>query len=262
MFTGIVETTGVVRSLDRAAVENTSGDDAGENTLGGNTDADAGEAPGTGEHDAGENAGPGEDTGGLKLIVEAPSLAPDFEQGASVAVNGVCLTVVDTAGEAFSVEIVPETVSRTTFGSLKAGHRVNLERPLRLSDRIDGHLVQGHVDGVGRISAREERGNSLWYEVEIPVDLKPFVIEKGSIALDGISLTIAGLTGSLAAVSIIPHTASITTFGGREIGDKVNIEVDMIGRYVASLLHIGNDTSQRAHPGPPPITETWLKERM
>ncbi len=238
MFTGIVETTGVVRALDWATGKNVV-----EN------------------RDASENAA-GEDAVGLKLTVEAPSMAPDFEQGASVAVNGVCLTVVDTAGEAFSVEIVPETVSRTTFGSLKTGHPVNLERPLRLSDRIDGHLVQGHVDGVGRIAAREERGNSLWYEVEIPDDLTPFVIEKGSIAMDGISLTVAGLTGSLAAVSIIPHTASITTFGGRQIGDEVNIEVDMIGRYVASLLHAGNDTNQRAHPGPSPITESWLKERM
>ncbi len=247
MFTGIIETTGVVRSLDRGP---------GENAAGGNADAD--EHSEARETAAGGNA----DAGGLKLTVEAPSMAPDFEQGASVAVNGVCLTVVDTAGETFTVEIVPETVSRTTFGSLKAGHRVNLERPLRLSDRIDGHLVQGHVDGVGRIAVREERGNSLWYEVEIPDDLTPFVIEKGSIALDGISLTIAGLAGSLAAVSIIPHTASITTFGGRQIGDEVNIEVDMIGRYVASLLHAGGDTDQGALPGPSPITESWLKERM
>ncbi len=257
MFTGIVETTGVIRSLDRNAGENASGGntggDAGENASGGNSSVDAGEAAGASED---SNAH------GLRLTVEAPSMAPDFEQGASVAVNGVCLTVVDTAGEAFSVETVPETVSRTTFGSLKPGHQVNLERPLRLSDRIDGHLVQGHVDGVGRVAAREERGNSLWYEVEIPDDLAPFVIEKGSIALDGISLTIAGLTGSLAAVSIIPHTASITTFGGRRIGDEVNIEVDMIGRYVASLLHAGGDTNQGALPAPSPITESWLKERM
>ena len=250
MFTGIVETTGVVRSLDRGTSDSAAGDNA------------AGEAAGTGEHSEAREIAAGEDAGGLRLTVEAPSMAPDFEQGASVAVNGVCLTVVDTAGESFSVEIVPETVSRTTFGSLKAGHRVNLERPLRLSDRIDGHLVQGHVDGVGRIAVREERGNSLWYEVEIPDVLTPFVIEKGSIALDGISLTIAGLTGSLAAVSIIPHTASITTFGGRQIGDEVNIEVDLIGRYVASLLHAGGDTGQGALPGPSPITESWLKERM
>ncbi len=200
--------------------------------------------------------------GGLKLTVEAPTMAADFEQGDSIAVNGVCLTVVDHGDEAFDVEIVPETVSRTTFGDLQVGHRVNLERPLRLSDRIDGHLVQGHVDGVGRIAAREERGNSQWYEVEIPVDLTPFVIEKGSIALDGISLTIAGLAGNLAAVSIIPHTASITTFGSRQIGDRVNIEVDMIGRYVASLLHAGRNTNPGGEPDASPITEAWLKERM
>ena len=229
MFTGIVETTGVVRSLEQDA----GGQDAGD-----------------------------QDEGGLKLTVEAPSMAPDFEQGASVAVNGVCLTVVDTADRVFSVEIVPETVARTTFGNLRAGDPVNLERPLRLSDRIDGHLVQGHVDGVGRIAALEERGNSLWYEVEIPADLTPFVIEKGSIALDGISLTIAGLAGNLAAVSIIPHTASVTTFGSRRIGDEVNIEVDMIGRYVASLLHTGRIAHPGGDPDASPITEAWLREKM
>ncbi len=219
MFTGIVETTGSIQTLD----------------------------------------GDGE---GLRLTVEAPSMAPDLAEGDSVAVNGVCLTVVDHGDREFSVEIVPETVSRTTFGNLRAGDRVNLERPLRLSDRLDGHLVQGHVDGVGRIAAREERGNSLWYEVEIPDDLTPFVIEKGSIALDGISLTIASLTGSLAAVSIIPHTASITTFGDRQSGDEVNIEVDMVGRYVASLLRSGRNADPGEIPGSSSITEAWLKDTM
>ena len=219
MFTGIIETTGTIRSLDH-------------------------------------------DRGGLKLTVEAPSMSSEFDQGASVAVNGVCLTVVEHEDRTFSVEIVPETVSRTTFGNLRVGDHVNLERPLRLSDRIDGHLVQGHVDGVGRITERENRGNSLWFGVEIPGDLTPFVIEKGSIALDGISLTIAGLTGNLAAVSIIPHTASITTFGSRQIGDEVNIEVDMIGRYVASLLHSGLNPNPGDNQGPSPITEDWLKEKM
>ncbi|MCY3772341.1 MAG: riboflavin synthase [Gemmatimonadetes bacterium] len=219
MFTGIVETTGAVLTLD-------------------------------GDRD------------GLKLTVEAPAMSAGFQPGDSVAVNGVCLTVVDTADEVFSVEIVPETVSRTTFGNLGVGDRVNLERPLRLSDRIDGHLVQGHVDGVGRIAAREERGNSLWYEVEIPDDLTPFVIEKGSVALDGISLTIASLTGNLAAVSIIPHTASITTFGNRRSGDEVNIEVDMVGRYVASLLHSGWNVDPSEKPGSSSITEAWLKDTM
>ena len=219
MFTGIIETTGAVRTLDR-------------------------------------------DRGGLRLSVEAPSISSEFDQGASVAVNGVCLTVVEHEDRTFSVEIVPETVSRTTFGNLRVGDDVNLERPLRLSDRIDGHLVQGHVDGVGRITEREKRGNSLWFGVEIPDDLTPFVIEKGSIALDGISLTIAGLTGNLAAVSIIPHTASITTIGSRQIGDEVNIEVDMIGRYVASLLHSGRNPNPGDNQGRSPITEDWLKEKM
>jgi riboflavin synthase len=193
MFTGIIETTGVVRSI----------------------------CP---------------DRGGLVCTIEAETIAPETAVGASIAVNGVCLTVVSRDERAFTVEIVPETVARTTFGGLRPGDRVNLERTLRLSDRIDGHLVQGHVDGVGRIAARETAGNSLWYTVEIPEALRPYLIEKGSIALDGISLTIARLTGNMCAVAIIPHTASVTTFGDRQVGDRVNIEVDMIAKYVEALL--------------------------
>lgn len=201
------------------------------------------------------------DRGGLRLTVEAPFLSSKLNLGASIAVNGTCLTVVDHGEQFFSVEIVPETVSRTNFGDLQIGDKVNLERPLRLSDRIDGHLVQGHVDGVGHITVREKKGNSLWYEVKIPEDLVPFIIQKGSIALDGISLTIAGLAGNLAAVSIIPHTASITTIGSRKIGGKVNIEVDMISRYVASFMHSGWKPNPEISESSP-ITETWLKEKM
>ena len=200
--------------------------------------------------------------GGLKLTIEAPLMPASFDLGTSLAINGVCLTIVDSGDNKFLVEIVPETVSRTTFGNIQVGNEVNLERPLRLSDRIDGHLVQGHVDGVGRVIDRKQKGNSLWVELEIPKELSPLVIEKGSIALDGISLTIASLTGNLAAVSIIPHTASVTTLGSRKIGDEVNIEVDMIGRYVASLLTSewkpkNNDVQETSS-----ITEAWLKDNL
>lgn len=196
MFTGIIETTGQVRSIRQ-------------------------------------------NRGGKVLSIEAFLIAQDAPIGASLSVNGACLTVVSRDERAFTVEIVPETISRTTLGQLEAGDRVNLERALRFSDRIDGHLVQGHVDGVGKVVGSESRGNSLWITIEIPDPLTPYVIEKGSIAVDGISLTIAHLTGSLVAVAIIPHTASVTTFGDRKVGDLVNIEVDLISKYVEKLLRAG-----------------------
>lgn len=200
--------------------------------------------------------------GGLTMTVEAGRIACESEIGASIAVNGACLTVVSRDERTFTVDIVPETVQRTTFGRLQVGDKVNLERTLRLSDRIDGHLVQGHVDGVGRIVDRESRGNSIWYAFEIPPDLSPYVIEKGSIALDGISLTIARKTDNMCAVSIIPHTASITTIGDKKTGDEMNVEVDMIGRYVESLLQAGRIPASDAKNEGSSITENWLKERL
>ena len=180
-----------------------------------------------------------QDRGGRVFSIEAPVIAREAPIGASIAVNGTCLTVVSNDELAFTVEIVPETISRTNLGQLEAGDLVNLERTLRLSDRIDGHLVQGHVDGVGRVVGNESRGNSLWITIEIPDPLTPYLIEKGSIAVDGISLTIAHLAGNLLAVAVIPHTASVTTLGDRKVGDQVNIEVDMISKYVESLLQAG-----------------------
>jgi len=177
--------------------------------------------------------------GGMDVTIGAPGIAGETETGASIAVNGTCLTVVTHDERNFMVQVVEETIRRTTFGFLKTGDTVNLERTLKLSDRIDGHLVQGHVDGIGRITGKEHRGNSIWYTLEIHDSLLPYLVEKGSIALDGISLTIAALTGNMCAVAIIPHTAEITTFGTKETGASVNIEVDMLGKYVESLLQAG-----------------------
>jgi riboflavin synthase len=219
MFTGIIETTGIVQSLRRH-------------------------------------------NGGITMTAEADRIAKETEIGASIAVNGACLTIVSHDAHTFTVDMVPETVQRTTFGRLQIGARVNLEQTLRLSDRIDGHLVQGHVDGVGQVVSRESRGNSIWYTLKIPENLTPYVIEKGSIAFDGISLTIARLTDNLCAVSIIPHTASLTTFGDKKTGDEINVEVDMIGRYVESLLQAGRLPSHDEATGRSPVTETWLKERL
>lgn len=181
----------------------------------------------------------------MTVRIMAPKIAGDTKIGASIAVNGTCLTVVTIGGGHFSVQLVQETIQRTNLGLLAIGDAVNLERTLKLSDRIDGHIVQGHVDGVGRISGRENRGNSIWYTIEIPPQLSPYLIEKGSIAIDGISLTIADLADSMCAVAIIPHTAEITTFGTRKTGDSVNIEVDMISKYVESLLRAGRIPSDR-----------------
>jgi riboflavin synthase len=156
--------------------------------------------------------------------------------GDSIAVSGACLTAVLLDGRRFEVDVSPETLQRTTVGSAKAGERVNLERALRLSDRIDGHLVSGHIDGLGRIVSRETRGNAIVVTIDVPQGLGRYMIEKGSVAVDGVSLTINQCDEKRFSVSIIPHTAGLTTVGFKQIGDAVNIEADMIGKYVERLL--------------------------
>ncbi len=156
--------------------------------------------------------------------------------GDSIAVNGACLTAVSLGKNTFQVDMAPETVDRTTFKHLVNGSKVNIERALKLSDRIDGHLVSGHIDGTGTVSAIQQRSNAVIVTVEIPSDLAFDMIEKGSVAIDGISLTINRCSDSDFEVSIIPHTAKITTIGIKKVGDKVNIETDMIGKYVKKIL--------------------------
>ena len=173
---------------------------------------------------------------GKRFFIKAPFGLEDTGVGDSIAVNGACLTVTGLRGDLFSVDVSPETLSRTTLGSLKIGERVNLERALRFGDRLGGHLVTGHVDGVGKIVRREERGDFLFLSIKIPENLVPFVVEKGSIAIDGISLTVNGLKGDQVELAIIPHTASITTIGFRKVGEAVNVETDLIGKYVVKLL--------------------------
>ncbi len=152
--------------------------------------------------------------------------------GDSIAVNGACLTAVSVEKNGFTVDMAPETVVRTTFKRLIPGSRVNIERALRLSDRIDGHLVSGHIDGTGAISFLERKSNALILRIDVPPALAGDMIEKGSVAVDGISLTINRCTDRSFEVSIIPHTADITTIGRKRVGDEVNIETDMIGKYV------------------------------
>lgn len=160
----------------------------------------------------------------------------DTKPGDSIAVNGACLTAVSIDNKSFKVDMAPETVERTTFKSLTKGSRVNIERALKLSDRIDGHMVSGHIDGTGIISSIIKKSNAVIITIDISPELGSDLIEKGSIAIDGISLTINKCSETDFEVSIIPHTAGITTIGLKKVGDKVNLETDMIGKYVKKIL--------------------------
>jgi riboflavin synthase len=155
--------------------------------------------------------------------------------GGSVAVNGCCLTATSIAGSRFSVDLSAETLAVTTLGELGPGARVNLEPPLKLSDPLDGHLVQGHVDGVGRVVKLEAAGRSTVIGIEIPEPLARYVAQKGSIAVDGVSLTVNAVSGNRFEVNVIPHTQAVTVIGAYRLGDAVNIEVDMIARYLERL---------------------------
>jgi len=156
--------------------------------------------------------------------------------GASISVDGVCLTVVELNKQKFTVDVSPETLERTTLHKRKRGDFVNLERALRMSDRLGGHLVTGHIDGVGVIKSIDKKENSLVVLIEAPKGISPYLIEKGSVGLDGISLTINNVTGNSFSVNIIPHTARITTMDRRKVGDEINIETDLIGKYVKNFL--------------------------
>lgn len=157
--------------------------------------------------------------------------------GDSIAVNGACLTVVSKEARRFETDVSPETLAMTTFGKAAIGQRVNLERALRLSDRIDGHLVSGHVDGIGFIRQKRLLGNAIIIAIEAPEELTRYMIRKGSVAVDGVSLTINGCSRDGFEVSIIPHTAQVTTIGIKKPGDPVNIETDMIGKYVERFVN-------------------------
>jgi riboflavin synthase len=170
--------------------------------------------------------------------------------GDSIAVNGACLTVVILEGRRFSVDVAPETMQRTVLGNVKIGQRVNLERALRLSDRLDGHLVAGHVDGIGTIHARKTLANATVISISVSQSLSRYMIEKGSVAVDGTSLTINRCDNASFDVSIIPHTAEWTTIGFKKVGDAVNIETDMIGKYVERFLSRGSaDPHNRTSDG-------------
>jgi riboflavin synthase len=174
--------------------------------------------------------------GDVRLVVEAAALRlEDVAIGDSISVSGVCLTAVALDGQTFAADVSNETLSVTSLGSLAAGSAVNLEKAMRLSDRLGGHLVSGHVDGVGRVVAMEPDARSQRWTFELPSDLARYVASKGSIAIDGVSLTVNGVDGRRFGVNLIPHTVQATTFRDRRAGDAVNIEVDLVARYVERL---------------------------
>lgn len=161
----------------------------------------------------------------------------DRDLGESIAVNGVCLTAAVWEDQIFSVDISPETLVRSNLGGLKPGETVNLERALRLSDRLGGHLVTGHVDGLGTVTGKQSSGSFVRFTVSFPDELAPTIVEKGSIALDGISLTVNRVADRELELMVIPHTAARTTLPDREVGDTVNLETDLIGKYVIHFLN-------------------------
>jgi riboflavin synthase len=180
--------------------------------------------------------------GGVRLEIDATTVVDDAELGASIAVNGCCLTVVEFGADWWAADAIVETLDRTTIGTLAAGDPVNLERPVRLADRLGGHVVQGHVDGVGIVAAREELPDgSTRLRIDVPATVRSgsltrYVVEKGSITVDGVSLTVAEIDDDGFAVALIPHTLAVTTLGVREPGDPVNLEVDVLAKYVERLL--------------------------
>jgi len=169
--------------------------------------------------------------GGDRYKIRAKSVVEDIAIGDSVAVNGCCVTVISFAQESWETELTPETLVRTTFGLLEPGDKVNLERPVRASDRLGGHILQGHVDAVGEVVAPAPD-----LRVRIPAELMRYCVEKGSIAIDGVSLTLFDLDADSFTVAIIPHTSEVTTIGLRQAGDKVNIEVDVAAKLIEKLV--------------------------
>ncbi len=207
MFTGIIETKGIVARTERVA-------------------------------------------GGMRLEIYAPDFGRDMTIGDSVAVDGVCLTVTKFLRGAFLVDVSDETVGRSTISELRQGGSVNLERALRLSDRLGGHIVTGHVDAVGTVAMRQSAGNAVQYRFTAPPEIRELVIEKGSVAVDGISLTVARVFDDGFGVVVVPHTEESTTLKDKPIGAKVNLETDMFAKYVQRYVRtfMGTDEDSTARP--------------
>ncbi len=178
----------------------------------------------------------------VRLTVSGSKVLTDVKLGDSIAVNGTCLTVVDFSSNWFTADVMPETVDRTALAELKAGDTVNLERTLRVGDRLGGHIVSGHIDGVGLILAKEKNDNAVIVRIGAGPEVMRYIINKGSIAIDGTSLTVVESGPDWFTVSLIPHTAALTTVGLKPAGKQVNLEADIIGKYVEKLLGLKPDS--------------------
>jgi riboflavin synthase len=177
--------------------------------------------------------------GGVRFSIEAPSISGELNPGESVCVSGACLTTVSRNPVSFDVELVPETIRRTAKGRFATGSRVNLERSVRLSERLGGHLVSGHVDGVGKVTGRINEGQGIRLSIEVPEPLRRYLVFKGSVAVDGVSLTVAAVSKTGLEVALIPYTLDHTTLSEVVKGSEVNLEMDLIGKYVERLLSEG-----------------------
>ena len=189
------------------------------------------------------------------LYIKAGIVLEGTKIGDSIAVNGVCLTVTSIKGSAFSADVMHETLNRSSLSTLKSGSRVNLERAMQMGGRFGGHIVSGHIDGPGRIISIRKDDNAVWYQIAASVQILRYIVEKGSITVDGISLTVAKVDDSSFSVSVIPHTAAVTVLSDRREGDIVNLENDIIGKYVEKLMQPAVEDKNERSSG---LTEEFL----
>lgn len=190
-----------------------------------------------------------------QLTISANKVLQDIRIGDSVSTNGVCLTIVHFSSKSFTVDVMPETMRRSNLKNLKPGSKINLERALKLGDRLGGHIVSGHIDGVGLVRAIEAEDNATWVTIEAGLEIMKYIIEKGSIAIDGTSLTVAYVDNNAFKVSIIPLTKDETTLLSKKIGDEVNLECDMVGKYIERFTMFNGDNNR-----PSGMNMDFLKE--
>ena len=176
----------------------------------------------------------------ISLTIEAEEILEALKLGDSIATNGVCLTVTEFTENEFKVDVMPETMRNSSLAELKIGEFVNLERALRLSDRLGGHIVSGHIDGVGVIRSKRREDNAIVVTIKPPEELLKYIINKGSVTIDGVSLTVALLEADTFDISLIPHTRQVTILGNKDVSTKVNLEVDIIGKYVERMMGFGD----------------------
>jgi riboflavin synthase len=192
-----------------------------------------------------------------QITVKAGKILKDTKIGDSISTNGVCLTVTEKTSNTFTVDVMPETMNRSNLKNFKYGSKVNLERALRVGDRLDGHMVSGHVDGLGKIANYRKEDNAVWITIEADKSLLKYIIEKGSIAIDGTSLTVAYVDDRSFKVSIIPHTGEATTLLDKKIGDEVNLECDMVVKYIEKFMKFEEDKPEESNSN---LNEDFLRQ--